>query len=179
MTSKRQRDVTLGLIVVIVLVGAVLVYRVRTMAPEAFTAGPLAHATAAGQAPANNHGLTELNLPALSTGHGELPDSVRDPFRFKPKPPPPPPITARQPVMQPAGGPEDPSPPPRIPLKFFGTFESKNGLVAGLSDGRRGYYGHVGDIVEGRYRILRIGVESIDLAYLDGSGKQTIRFTGQ
>jgi len=48
-----------------------------------------------------------------------------------------------------------------------------------LSDARGVYYGHEGEIVEGRYRILRIGVESIDLAYVDGRGRQTIRQTGQ
>jgi hypothetical protein len=53
------------------------------------------------------------------------------------------------------------------------------GRLAILSDGRGVYYGHEGEIIEGRYRILRIGVESVDLAYLDGRGRQTIRLTGQ
>ena len=33
------------------------------------------------------------------------------------------------------------------------------------------------DIIEGRYRILQIGVESIEMAYLDGRGRQTIRLS--
>ena len=54
------------------------------------------------------------------------------------------------------------------------------GRVAILSDARGGvFYGREGEIVEGRYRILKIGVESIDIAYLDGRGRQTIRHTGQ
>ena len=36
-----------------------------------------------------------------------------------------------------------------------------------------------GDVIEGRYQILKIGVESIELSYLDGRGRQTIRQTGQ
>ena len=56
---------------------------------------------------------------------------------------------------------------------------AKPGRVAILSDSRGVYYGREGEIVEGRYRILKIGVESIDLAYLDGRGRQTIRLTGQ
>jgi hypothetical protein len=32
--------------------------------------------------------------------------------------------------------------------------------------------------VLGQYRILRIGAESIEMSYLDGRGRQTIRLTG-
>ncbi len=65
-------------------------------------------------------------------------------------------------------------------MKFFGIIDVPGrGLNASLTDGRGVYRGFVNDIIEGRYRILRIGVESIDLAYLDGRGTQTIRFTGQ
>ena len=79
-------------------------------------------------------------------------------------------------------GPIEPPPPPPIPLKFIGLVnqdDPKVGRVAVLSDSRGVYHGREGDIIEGRYRILKIGVESIDLAYLDGRGRQTIRQTGQ
>jgi len=122
----------------------------------------------------------EVDLQALNAPREELQETVRDPFRFKPKPPPPPPP---QPVMRSTApaqtGPVEPPPPPRIALKFFGAIETKQGLLAALSDSRGVYHGRVGDTIEGRYRILRIGVESIDLAYLDGRGRQTIRQTGQ
>ena len=36
-------------------------------------------------------------------------------------------------------------------------------------------YGGEGDIIQGRYRILKIGVESVEVAYLDGTGRRTIR----
>ena len=53
--------------------------------------------------------------------------------------------------------------------------------IALLSDGRGGppIYGKEGDVIEGRYKIVRIGTESIEVAYLDGHGRQTIRLTGQ
>jgi hypothetical protein len=51
--------------------------------------------------------------------------------------------------------------------------------IAILSDARGTYHGREGEVVEGRYQIVRIGVESIELAYLDGRGRQTIRQTGQ
>jgi hypothetical protein len=82
--------------------------------------------------------------------------------------PPPPPM--------PAGPPPAPSVPP-ITLKFIGVVETteKSQTYAVLRDDRGVYHGREGDIIEGRYRILRIGAESVDLAYVDGRGRQTIR----
>jgi hypothetical protein len=50
--------------------------------------------------------------------------------------------------------------------------------IAALSDGRFTYYGREGDIIDGRYRIVRIGVESIEMVHVDGRGPQTIRLSG-
>ena len=76
-----------------------------------------------------------------------------------------------------------PAPPPPIlpiPLKFIGVVEAsaQSQKIAVLSDSRGVYYGREGEIVEGRYRIVRIGVESIELSYLDGRGRQVIRLSG-
>jgi hypothetical protein len=40
------------------------------------------------------------------------------------------------------------------------------------------FKGREGEVVAGQYRILKIGVESVEMAYLDGRGRQTIRLTG-
>ena len=51
--------------------------------------------------------------------------------------------------------------------------------IAALVDSiGRAFQGGEGDVVAGQYRILKIGVESIEVAYLDGRGRQTIRLTG-
>jgi hypothetical protein len=76
-----------------------------------------------------------------------------------------------------------PPPPPLAPitLKFIGIVEtaSHGERIAILSDGRNApFYGKEGAIIEGRYRILKIGVESVEIAYADGRGRQTIRLTG-
>jgi hypothetical protein len=34
-------------------------------------------------------------------------------------------------------------------------------------------------VIEGRYRIVKIGVESIVMEYVDGTGRQTIPLRGQ
>jgi hypothetical protein len=76
--------------------------------------------------------------------------------------------------------PTGPPPPPPIPLKFIGLVEKIDGTkIAVLSDGRRPHSGVEGQEIDGRYRILKIGTESIEMAYLDGRGRQTIRLTGQ
>jgi hypothetical protein len=49
-----------------------------------------------------------------------------------------------------------------------------------LSDGRNNVFNvREGEVVEGRYRVLRVGNDSADLVYLDGRGRQTIRLSGQ
>ncbi|MBM3771951.1 MAG: hypothetical protein FJW27_11850 [Acidimicrobiia bacterium] len=82
----------------------------------------------------------------------------------------PPPTPAVQP------GPTVPSVPP-IALKFIGVVQAtaQSQIFAVLRDDRGVYHGREGDIIEGRYRILRIGTESVELAYVNGTGRQTIR----
>ena len=54
------------------------------------------------------------------------------------------------------------------------------GRVAVLNDGRGNVFNsREGDIIEGRYRLLRVGNDSVDLIYVDGKGRQTIRLSGQ
>ena len=68
---------------------------------------------------------------------------------------------------------------PPITYKFIGVVETPGQQKYGvLSDGRNVFHGREGDIIEGRFRILKIGAESIEMAYLDGRGRQTIRLTG-
>jgi hypothetical protein len=86
----------------------------------------------------------------------------------------------RPPEALPPPVPAGPPPPPPIPVKFFGLMVIGEQRVASFSDARGNtFYGKEGDIIEGRYRVLRIGTDSVELAYLDGRGRQTIRLIGQ
>ena len=129
---------------------------------------------AASQAPAVP--VVNLDLDRLQTAGGQLRESERDPFRFRPKPPPPPP---RAPVQAPvfeAPVQTGPPPPPPINLKLFGVMTVNGQRVAAFSDDRGNTItGKEGDVLEGRYRLLRIGPDSVDVAYLDGRGQQPIR----
>jgi len=83
-------------------------------------------------------------------------------------------------VIGPPPGPVGPPPPPPITLTYIGLLATAQGKVAVFRDnGGDIVNGKEGDIIDGRYRLLKIGVESADLAYVDGRGRQTIRLSGQ
>ena len=127
----------------------------------------------------------DVHLESLKQERPKPGDVDRTLFRFKSKPVPAPAPAPAPPVVRPGapvtpGGPAPPLVPP-IPLKFIGILEvpGQSRRVAVLSDPRGVYPGREGDIIEGRYRILKIGTESIELAYVDGRGRQTLRLSGQ
>jgi hypothetical protein len=129
--------------------------------------------------------LAPVKLKELEASREAPGEAARNPFRFQPKPTPPPPRpVVTQPVIEaprvPAT-PPGPPPAPPIPLKFVGTVERANGVKwAVLTDGKSGpLYGKEGDIIDGRYVIVKIGTESIEMTHADGRGRQVIRLTGQ
>lgn len=162
-------------------------------APAATPAGAPATARARRAAGGAADGLpqaADVRLAALNAAREEPGTSARNPFRFG----------RRTPVAEPGGGgtsapapamtltPVEPPAPsgtpplPPIPLKFIGRVEKADGLtlaVLSAGEGRAPLHGKEGDIIDGRYRILKIGTESVEMAYVDGRGRQTIRLTGQ
>ena len=115
--------------------------------------------------------VVDLNLDRLRTAGRALGESERDPFRFRPKAPPP--------VFVPQA-PVGPPPIPPIPLRVYGTGFIGGKWIAAFRDERGNVFnGKEGDILEGRYRVLRVGDGSVDLEYIDGRGRQTLRVTGQ
>jgi hypothetical protein len=123
-------------------------------------------------------------MKALGAPRVKPPEARRNLFTFKEAQRQAPPVVLAPPpapLPVPTGPVAPPGPPP-IALKFIGIIERTNASerLAVLSDGRGGtpLSGKEGDIIEGRYRILRIGNESIEMAYLDGRGRQTIRLSG-
>jgi hypothetical protein len=134
-------------------------------------------------APAEDEALS-VHLKALNAERPKPDAAGRNLFRFKPKPLPPPPLPppkVRSPAeLALAAAPTGPPPPPPITLKFIGIVDAgQSKKLAILSDGRGSpVYGREGETILGQYRILRIGTESIEMAYLDGRGRQTIRLSG-
>jgi hypothetical protein len=102
--------------------------------------------------------------------------SGRNIFSDEPPPPPAPkiPEVEKSPIVQQQG----PPPPPPINLKFFG-FASRTGTTKKifLSQGEDVFVASEGDIVQRRYRILRINPTSIDVEDVLTNNRQTIPLT--
>ncbi len=127
----------------------------------------------------------DIKLEALEQRDDASATPTRDVFQFQSRraeaadaPPSRGPVQVDSAPPVPAG----PPPPPPIPLRYIGYLDQPGQVprVAVLSDGRGNVFnGKEGDIIEGRYRVLRIGTDSADLIYVDGRGRQTIRLSGQ
>ena len=188
MAIERRQLVLAAAVIALAIVG----YRAwrGTSAAPAFTSnGSGAAAATAGSRPgAAKSDAPDVHLDALDRERPKPGGPERDLFRFKPKaPPPPPPAPARG--AGPGGdtavvgppAPTGPPPPPPINLKFIGVIDPGGGRakIAVLTDGvGPPIHGVEGGTVAGKYKILRIGAESIEMAYLDGRGRQTIRLSG-
>ena len=134
--------------------------------------------------------VADVKLELLQPPVVALPPLGRDPFQFRA-------VAAASsgtrtaglagpaisaPSVQLAPLPTGPPPLPLIPLRHIGVIDAPHepGRVAMLSDGRGGLMqGREGDIIEGRYRVLKVGLDTLEIAYADGRGRQTLRLSGQ
>jgi hypothetical protein len=191
--QRRQRGLLVALFAVL---GVVLAFQFWPGGPAAGGGSPAgtsrpapgARRTAPSTAVAQ---VVDVGLGRLEEPPPAVSESGRNPFRFQARAPvavpsdsgpvgrPPPGPSGTGPEGNP-DLPSGPPPPPPISLKFIGlvTGEGEVGKVAVLSDGKFVYYGREGDIIEGRYRVVKIGEESIQMEYVDGRGRQTIRLSG-
>jgi hypothetical protein len=155
--------------------------------PSSVPAGGSAAGGAGAAGGRGDSGVADVKLELLQRERGPLRGLERNPFRFERRTSE---VAAARaattrrvvPVELPPAGPLPPPPPPPIPLRFIGFLQPVGGAdrVAVLSDGRGNVFnGKEGDIIEGRYRLLRVGNDSADLIYVDGRGRQTIRLSGQ
>ncbi len=166
---------------------AIAAFVASRMWPASAPSGTAGPAPAARRAPAGKATATlnpadlDVRLDALEAARPAAESVDRNPFRFKPAAAPPPPAGAAglPPTRLPGPPPvEGPPPAPPIPLKFIGIVEKQGLKVAALSDCRSTFYGSEGQIIDGRYRLVRIGIESLVMEYLDGTGRTTIRLEG-
>ncbi|HMJ82664.1 MAG TPA: hypothetical protein VK504_05835 [Vicinamibacterales bacterium] len=184
MAIERRQVWLLGLLLAVLTVVAYRAWTSTSATPARTSNEAGAAASSAGrsgQATPQRPAAPDVRLEALDGTRPKPGGGDRNLFRFKPKAPPPaPPVERLPPPVAPVPtGPPPPPPVPPIPLKFIGTLERNGQKIAILSD-TTGHvsYGPEGATIDGRYRIIRIGAESIELAYVDGRGRQTIRFTG-
>lgn len=180
MAANRRLQLLLGGLVAAIAVAIWWWSAPGGAAPAA--AGAQAERRAGPQKETGNGAVVDVNLEALAAERAAPEEGGRNPFRFQASRPAatavPAPATSD---LLPPGPvvPAGPPPPPPIALKFIGIVEKGTTKFAILSGTGYTLHGKEGDSIDGRYRILRIGVESIEIAYLDGRGRQTIRLTGQ
>jgi len=125
----------------------------------------------------------KVRLEALEAERPDFGEGARNPFRFRPPPAPPPEMVKPPPVTQigPAPPPVQTGPPapPPIPLKFMGTVEKPGMTLAALTDCKGfSYAAREGELIDGRYKLVKIGVESVILEYSNGTGRTTVRKSG-
>lgn len=122
------------------------------------------------------------DLDAVET----LGESARNPFAFGTRivPPAPPSAGAGAPpaFVPPPSMPVLPQGPPPIGLKLTGfTIAPDSGrTLVILKDpvSNALFQAFEGDIVDGRYRVVKVGQQSVVLSYVDGSGTRTISLGG-
>lgn len=198
MTPKTRQLIGLGCLIAILL--AVVWWQsgsgsTAEPAPRASRAAQAAAQALAPPAPAASGPPAVVDVPVvelalLEAVRSEPVDSGRDPFRFgrggrrtgpgeasqgDTQTP-----TGRPAVRQAEIVPAGPPGPPPITLKFIGIVrrQGQGAPIAVLSDAHGIYHGREGDLIEGRYRIVRIGNDTIEMTYVDGRGRQLIRLSG-
>ena len=179
MSGLLRREILIPLLVILLGGGAYVTkpWSADKPAPARQTASQ-----AGKTAQAAGEGVADVRLDLLTATGTDAGTVSRNPFRFQQRAVP----AVRRPAPRPEvvapPVPTGPPPPPPITLRFIGLIEAppRTGRVALLSDGRGGLMsGREGDTVDGRYRMLRVGIDSIEMAYVDGRGRQTIRLSGQ
>jgi hypothetical protein len=187
MAVNKRTAWLLGVLVVLLVIAA-FVWTSNPVAPVVPSAarpqrGNTSQARDGGGSPSEE--VPRVALEALKVQRRAPGDAERNPFEFESARAPETGVFTPLPMNQ--GGlaptepqvPAGPPPLPPIPLKFIGVLEQNGKRIAVLSDGRSTPSGTEGAIILGQYRILKIGTESIEMSYLDGRGRQTIRLTGQ
>jgi len=130
-----------------------------------------------------------LKLTSLRR-QSDLPEVGRNPFVFGQRQVASAPGSSFITTPQPSGPPADippamppaPQGPPPIPLRLTGMTVVATGgrTMVTLRDPATNvlYQAFEGDIVDGRYRVVKVGLESVVMAYLDGSGQRTLALGG-
>jgi hypothetical protein len=109
--------------------------------------------------------VLELDVEALAPGTDDYRPG-RDPFRFGAPPAPPPrprPVEVPKVVAAPPPGPQLPA----VDLSYLGSFGPDDGLIAVLTDDAAIYNARQGDVIKKRFVLVDIGLESVDLGYVD------------
>lgn len=140
--------------------------------PRPKTELPLSSVAASGDSDRGNR-LVTLDLVSLDAAR---PPSAggRDPWRFVDPP-------SRRPAPELAASfslPQSLEPPPSLPvvnppdftLEYLGNFGPPEKKIAVFRDGKQTRNALEGDVIDGRFRVVRIGYESVEIQFLGSPG---------
>lgn len=120
--------------------------------------------------------VLDVRLEALSEPRPERAAAGRNPFRFGDRAADPrlAPVAA---VERQVGARPRAAPPP---LRLIGVVDAPEsaGSIAVLADGAGVFQGRVGDTVAGRYRIIRIAADTVEVEQLVAGGQRILRLDG-
>jgi hypothetical protein len=183
MSETPRRQIVVLAVLLLVLAGAVA-YQLWEPGPA--TEGTAASNPLAGTAAGGGiEPVADVRLDLLERQPDAYKPPQRNPFRFY-TPPAPAPVRRAQPPPPPPPVPQGPIGPPPLPpirIRYIGLIvppDAKN-LYAILRDDTTGAQStaKAGDIIDGRYRLLSVTQDAVELAYLDGRGRQRIVRSGQ
>jgi hypothetical protein len=183
--SARPRP----LLLVLLAIAVVAFFVIRTDAPPGAPgppAGPGSGPLPGADATIDPSAL-DVHLESLAEARPAPSAAARNPFRFETRAPAPPDVG--RPPFQELGARGNGLPPAPmsaatrpITVRFIGLLEHRGETFAIFADctaGRRTSYARAGEIVDGSYRLIRIGTESVVIEHLDGTGRTTLAQTGQ
>ena len=179
----RSRQAVWLALLLIVLGGVIWFQFFRTTGSIAPASNPVAARQDTAATPMPSPQVVRLaELEAVS----ELGEVGRNPFTYGARPAPPPPPRPQGPPPAPMNlapmAPPVPQGPPPIGLKLTGiTTAQQNGRpMVSLKDpvSNALFQAFEGDIVDGRYRVVKVGDRSVVLSYVDGTGTRTISLGG-
>lgn len=190
--ALRRQVIALAVALGVLVVVAVVQLRGRDNAAPAAPRTAPSNQASTGRGTGAQVPVTDVKLGELKKGESPYPEPRRNPFEFRAREEEPGPRLngrggrggrgAGTPQPAPPPVPAGPPPLPPIPFRFIGYYglPGGGGLMGVFSDGQ----GHTvpakeGDIIDGRYRVLRVGQDSADVAYVDGRGRQSLRLSGQ
>jgi hypothetical protein len=156
-----------------------------------FFRGSDSPAVGAGSIPTTPRSVTNdvpwIHLERLKeTGPGVELGRKRSVFEYKVVPPPVPvtrppvAVVAQETPEQPMTPPPTPPPPPPN-IKFMGVVNAENGpkIAVILTEQKEPLHGREGDVLAGRFKIVKIGLETLEIQDIASGQKHTIRIGGQ
>lgn len=174
---KRDR-VTLAIAgVVLAVLGAVLWLR-----PVAGTTGVVLGGGTRDEGPRQGPAPPLIGLGQLTGDRPKVEVGKRDLFAFAPEPTPPPTPEPPPTLATPPPPPTMPTPTPLPPLtwKYIGTLESQPGLKVAMfmTDKKEVLTGQVGDTVGNRFKVVKIGLESVDVQQVGADRTERLPLKG-